>query len=81
MLFPHNGNIVTIDQLTYNVPQSQTTISSMSGKNTIPNLTDVSPGVYQDSMLLGAYCGPSPTSFKPISSSVFMLKESWAIIK
>jgi len=53
----------------------------MSGKNTIPNLTDVSPGVYQDSMLLGAYCGPSPTSFKPISSSVFMLKESWAIIK
>jgi len=77
MCSPHNGNIITIDHLTYYDPQSQTsphtTISLISGNKTITSLTDVSPRVYKDSIVLGAYYGPPPIHSEPSSSSVCML--------
>ena len=49
IFFPHNGKIVTIDQLTYHEPKSQTslelTISSVANKKTIDYLTNFSPSV------------------------------------
>jgi len=80
MSFPHSGKMISIDQLNYYDPQSQTflhnTISSMTRNNTIPSSTDVSPRVYKDSMFLGAYYGPLPTPSEPRSSSAFMHQAS-----
>ena len=56
MCFPHNGNIVTIVQLTYYDPKSQTSpqsnISSMADNQIVSSLTNFSPGVYKGSILL-----------------------------
>ena len=78
MSFPHNGKIVTIDQLTYHEPKSQTspetTISSIANKQTVDSLTNVSPGVYKDSSLLGTFPGlPPPLISDPSSSNVYMM--------
>jgi len=82
MCFPHEGKIVTIDQLTYYEPSSLTSpksiISSMSDKYYSTPLTSVSPKVYKDSSLLGSFPGPPPPNFKPSSLSVCMLQVSWA---
>ena len=84
--FPHNGKIVTIDQLTYHEPKSQTspktTIYYVANKKTIDSLTSVSPGVYKDSSLLGTFpCLPPPPISDPSSSNVCMMQSSRAALK
>ena len=84
--FPHNGKIVTIDQLTYHEPPSQnpseTTISSVTNKQTVDSLTSVSPGVYKDSSLLGTFpCRPPPLIPDPSLSNVCMMQSSQAALK
>ena len=86
MSFPHNGKIVTIDQLTYHEPKSQTspetTISSIANKQTVDCLTSVFPSVYKDSSLLGTFLGlPPPPIFDPSLSNIFMMQSSRAALK
>ena len=86
MFFPHNGKIVTIDQLTYHEPKSQTspesTISTVTNKPTVDSLTSVSPGVYKDSSLLGTFLGlPPPPVADPSFANVCMLQSSRAALK
>ena len=78
MSFPHNGKIVTIDQLTYHEPKSQTSpesiISSVANKQVVDSLTSVSPSIYKDSSLLGTFPGlPPPPVFDPSLLNVFMM--------
>ena len=86
MSFPHNGKIVTIDQLSYHESQSQTspemTTSSVANKQTVDSLTSVSPGVYKDSSLLGTFPNlPPPPIPDPSSSNVCMMQSSQATHK
>ena len=86
MFFPHNGKIVTIDQLTYHEPQSQTspetTISSVANQQTVDSLTSVSPGIYKDSSLLGTFPGlPPPPVSNPSLANVCMMQLSRADLK
>ena len=86
MSFPHNGKIVTIDQLTYHEPKSQTshetTISSVANKQTVDSLISVSPGVYKDFSLLGTFPNlPSPPITDPSLSNVCMMQSSRAALK
>lgn len=80
MCFPHEGNIVTIDQLTYYKPESMISpefiISSMSNNYSSTPLTDISPDVYKGSSLFGAFPGPPPLILEPNSLSVCMLQAS-----
>ena len=84
MCFPHEGKIVTIDQITYYTLASMTSpefiISSMSEKQSSTPTTSVSPGVYKDSSLLGAFPRPPPI-LEPKSMSVCMLQASWVALK
>ena len=86
MSFPHNGKIVTIDQLSYHEPPSQTssetTISSVANKQTVDSLTSVSPGIYKDSTLLGTFPHlPPPPVTDPSLSKVCMMQSSQAAHK
>lgn len=69
MSFPHNGKIVMVDQLTYYEPRPQSSpdsiISSTTNKQIVEPLTILSLGVYKDSALLGAFCGPLLSSLTP----------------
>jgi len=85
MCFPHEGNIITIDQLTYYEPTFVTSpepiILSMSNSQSSTPLTGVSLGVYKYSSLLGAFPGPPPLISKPNSMGVFMLQASHTSLK
>ena len=85
MCFPHEGNIVTIDQLTYYEPNFVTSpmsiVSLMSNNQSQTPLTGVSPRVYKVSSLLGAFPGHPPLISKPNSMGVFMLQASGASLK
>jgi hypothetical protein len=57
MMFPHNENIITIDQLTYHEPREKgppNNIISHLENHTSPNL-ETDPGMIKNSTLLGAY--------------------------
>jgi len=73
--FPHDGKIITIDQLNYYKPTFVTSpksiISSMSDKQPTTPSTSVSPRAYKDS-LFGAFPSPPPI-LEPTSMSVCML--------
>lgn len=62
--FPHEGKIINIDQLTYYEPASLTShepiISLTYDNQSSTHCTSVSPGIYKDSLLLGAFLGPPP---------------------
>nr|KUM45357.1 hypothetical protein ABT39_MTgene3430 [Picea glauca] len=64
MMFPHNGKIITIDQLTYYDPKSRLNLDhvlpTLSGNSTIPVFFDVCPGVFKNSAFLHTYHGPHP---------------------
>ena len=61
MMFPFNGKVVTLDQLSYYNPNAST-----NPKNVFPTVNEtnntsyveINPGVYKDSDLLWAYLGP-----------------------
>ena len=85
MSFPNNGQIITISQLKYYKPRSQSSpdsiISSMIDKQTVDPLTSLSPIVYKYVSLLSAFPGPLPLISNPNSSSVYMLQASWTTCK
>lgn len=56
-------------------------ISSMSDNQSSTPCTNISPGVYKDSSLLGAFPGPPPPISETTSMSVFMLQVSRAALK
>lgn len=64
MMFPHNGKIVSLDQLTYYDPKPQTNLDNvfptLGRSQPIPSSTGVGPDVFKDSTLLGTYHGPPP---------------------
>jgi hypothetical protein len=70
--FPHNGKIVTIDQLTYfsSDPASSESIQHV-GKTTIP-YRDVGVGLVKDSGLLGTFPLP-PLSVEPSFATIHMI--------
>jgi hypothetical protein len=47
MIFPHNGKLITIDQLTYHDPQAQlhpdNVVSSLGGDQTTTPIDDIIP--------------------------------------
>ena len=85
MCFPHQGKIVIIDHLTYYQPASVTSLESIillvSDKQSSSPCTSVSPGVYKDSSLLGAFLGPPPPISRANSMSVCMLQVSRPALK
>ena len=85
MCFPHEWNIITIDQLTYYEPTFMTypesIILSMSNNQSLAPPTSVSPEVYKYSSLLGAFSSPPPLISKAKSMGVFMLQSSRASLK
>jgi hypothetical protein len=70
--FPHNGKIVTIDQLTYfsSDPASSDSIQHV-GKTTIP-YKDVGVGLIKDSGLLGTFSFPPP-NVSPSIATIHMI--------
>ena len=75
MCFPHEGNIVTINQLNYYEPTFVTSLKSiislMSNDQYSTPLTGVTPGFYKDFSLLGAFFSPPPLISKPNSMGFF----------
>jgi len=60
MMFPYEGKVVTIEQLTYYEPRATTNLEKVcptigASQQTTPSYTELGPGVYKDSTLLGAY--------------------------
>jgi len=64
MIFPHNGKIVAIDQITHYEPNHSTNID-----NILPlvltssydySLIDMGPNIFKNPSLLGAYHGAPP---------------------
>lgn len=80
MMFPHNGKITTVDQLTYYDPKSQLNPSnvfpSLDGFQIISAFTYISPGILKDSTLLGTYYGPPPVVTTPSTSNMCMRTSS-----
>jgi len=85
MCFPHEGKIITIDQLNYyeltSVTSLESIISSVSDKQSSTPLTSVSTRVYKYSSLFGAFPRPPPPILEPNCMSVCMLQASLAILK
>ena len=83
--FPHNGKIVTIDQLTYfsSDPTSSESIQHV-GKTTIP-YKDVGVGLVKDSGLLGTFSltppnvSPSTATIHMISSNTIVYDDTWIV--
>jgi len=81
--FPHNGKIVTIDQLTYfsSDPASSESIQHV-GKTTIP-YKDVGVGLVKYSGLLGTFSFPPPNvtstiaTIHMISSDTLIYNDPW----
>jgi len=83
--FPHNGKIITIDQLTYfsSDPVSSESIQHVD-KTTIP-YKDVRVGLVKDSGLLGTFSFPPPNvspsfaTIHMISSNTITFDDPWII--
>jgi hypothetical protein len=64
MMFPRNGKIITIDQVSHYEPNHSTNIDNIlplvrTSFDTYP-LIDMGPGIFKDPSLLGAYYGAPP---------------------
>jgi hypothetical protein len=75
MLFPHNGKIVTIDQLTHYEPNHSDNIDNVLpliwSSVDISSVVDIGPRIFQDPSLLGSYQGDPPIT-PPIGSCTSM---------
>jgi hypothetical protein len=64
MMFPHNGKIVTIDQLTHYDPNHSANIDNILPlvcmSSDAYSLIDMGPRIFKDPSLLGAYHGAPP---------------------
>jgi hypothetical protein len=64
MMFPHNGKIITIDQLTHYEPNHSANIDNIlalvcTSSDSFP-IIDIGPGILKDPSLLGTYHGAPP---------------------
>jgi hypothetical protein len=64
MMFPHNGKIITIDQVSHYEPNPSANIDNFlplihTSHDTYP-LTQMGPGIFKDPSLLGTYHGAPP---------------------
>jgi hypothetical protein len=55
MIFPHNGKIIIIDQLTHYEPNHFANIDKI-----LPLVIDMDPVIFKDPSFLGAYHGEPP---------------------
>jgi hypothetical protein len=64
MMLPHNGKIVTIDQLTHYEPNHSANIDNIlpliHTSSDAFSFIDMGPGIFKDPSLLGAYHGAPP---------------------
>jgi hypothetical protein len=64
MMFPHNGKIVTIDQITHYEPNHSTNIDNIlplvRTSSDAYSVIDMGPRIFKDPSLLGAYHGAPP---------------------
>jgi hypothetical protein len=65
MLFPHNGKIITIDQLTHYEPNHSRNIDNVlpliRSSFDISSIVDIGPGIFRDPSLVGSYKGDPPS--------------------
>jgi hypothetical protein len=64
IMFPHNGKIVTLDQLSYYEPNPSANVDNIlplihTNQDLYP-LVEMGPGIFKDPSLLGTYHGPPP---------------------
>jgi hypothetical protein len=64
IMFPHNGKIVTIDQVTHYEPNPSASLDNMlplihTNQDVYP-LIEMGPGIFKDPSLLGTYHGAPP---------------------
>ena len=84
-MFPHQGNIVKIDQLSYysSDPASTDSIQHV-GKSTIP-YEDVGVGLVKESVLMGTFSMPPPNiphtlaNINMISSRTILFDDPWMV--
>jgi hypothetical protein len=64
MMFPHNGKIVTIDQITHYEPNHSANIDNIlplvRTSSNAYSLIDMGPVIFKDPSLMGAYHGAPP---------------------
>lgn len=62
MMFPHNGKVVTINQLTYHEPDTKGTPDNINSHvhNHLHLEANIDPKIIKKSTLLGAYHGEPP---------------------
>jgi hypothetical protein len=64
MIFPHNGKVVTVDQLTHYEPFPSTYLDNIlpliMAHSDISPVVEIDPRIFQDPSLLGTYQGDPP---------------------
>jgi hypothetical protein len=79
IMFPHNGKIVTIDQVTHYEPNPSASLDNIlplihTNQDVYP-LIEMGPGIFKDPSLLGTYHG-APPLLPPNQVCVFSSKET-----
>jgi hypothetical protein len=80
MIFPHNGKIVTIDQVSHYKPNPSSNIDNIlplfhTSHDTYP-LIEMGPGIFKDPLLLGTYHGAPPLLHPSIQVCVISSNET-----
>jgi len=77
MLFPHNGKIVTINQLTHYEPNNSGNIDNVlpliRTNSNISPIVDVGIGIFMDPSLVGSYQGNPPILTPTDFAQVFFI--------
>jgi hypothetical protein len=85
MMFPHNGKIVTIDQLTHYEPNHSANIDNIlplvQTSSDAFSVIDMGPGIFKDPYFLGTYHGSPPLLHPSISAQVCVVSSNGTDIK
>ena len=69
IMFPHNGKIVTIDQVSHYDPNPSANLDNIlpliHTKQDVYPLIEMGPGIFKDPSLLGTYHGATPVLHPP----------------
>jgi hypothetical protein len=80
MMFPHNGKIITIDQITHYEPNHSTNIDNIlplvRTSSDAFSVIDMGPGIFKDPHLLGTYHGAPPLLHPSISAQVCVVSSN-----
>jgi hypothetical protein len=85
MMFPHNGKIITIDQLTHYEPNHSANIDNIlplvhTSSDDFP-VVNISPGLFQDPSMLGTYQGVPPFLKPSFSAQVCVVSSKGTYIR